>query len=202
MPTKRTTRGPRRAIIRPATTPAATEASPGTPKTRPVGSGPKCSTFWRYSVVRKTSPASIEKMVSAARLPHRTNGSASISIATNGAFARRSIQKNSASKIIPTSNAGRDPSVMPKARAKRPSVTDAAPGMSSRTFSRERPAGTTNSVNIRITRATGTLIRNAQRQLSTPTSIPPTSAPTVKPPESSEPFKPNTRARCLRQRRL
>jgi hypothetical protein len=43
-----------------------------------------------------------------------------------------------------------------------------------------------------MAKATGTLIRKAQRQLSTPTSIPPAIAPTVKPPESSDPFKPNT----------
>ena len=92
---------------------------------------------------------------------------------------------------------GRDRWVMPKTRAKRPSVTDAAPGTSSRTPSGERPAGTTTGVSTRIVRATGTLIRNAQRQLSTPTSIPPASAPNVKPAESSEPFRPNTRARCL-----
>ena len=38
-----------------------------------------------YSVVRKTSPASIEKMVNAARLPHPPDGALSIPIATKGA---------------------------------------------------------------------------------------------------------------------
>ena len=74
--------------------------------------------------------------------------------------------------------------------AKRPSVTDAAPGMSSRTPSGDRPAGTTKGVSARITSAKGTLIKKAQRQLSTPTSIPPASAPTVNPPDRRVPFRP------------
>ena len=44
--------------------------------------------------MRKTSAASIEKMVRAARFPHRTDDRFSISIATSGAAVRRSIWKN------------------------------------------------------------------------------------------------------------
>jgi hypothetical protein len=86
-----------------------------------------------------------------------------------------------------------DRSVIPK-MTKRAIVTDAAPGISSRTPSGERPAGITNGVSARIMKATGTLIKNAQRQLSAPTSIPPAIAPNVKPPESRAPLQPSARA--------
>ncbi len=189
---RRTGRAPRRAIIRPATTPAATEARPGTPKIRPA-----------VAAAAAAHPGGRASSGKRARLPSKrwsapqdcpreqTDGPASQS-RPMVRVARRSIQKNSARRITPASNAGRDRSMIPKTRAKSPSVTDAAPGTSSRTRSGERPAGTTKGVSARIMIAKGTLMRKAQRQLSMPTSVPPTRAPTVKPPESSVPFQPST----------
>ncbi len=138
------------------------------------------------------------------KLPHLTVGRRRMRTDASGCGLRASISQNAVSSStaaasVPTTNGSAKPcwpAVMsPKHRLSRPSVTVTAPGTSSRGRSSARPAGTTSGATARISSATGTLSRNAQRQLNSPVSSPPISAPAVNPPESSAPLRPSARAR-------
>jgi hypothetical protein len=53
-------------MTRPPTTPAATDARPGTPKTRPVASGERSRTSCRYSVSMKIIAGTMPQVISPA----------------------------------------------------------------------------------------------------------------------------------------
>jgi hypothetical protein len=79
--------------------------------------------------------------------------------------------------------------------ASRPPLTVAAPGRSSFTRPRDLVSLITVGVSSKMAAATGTLMKNAARQLSKLTRAPPTSAPTVNPPDSNAPLRPRTLSR-------
>jgi hypothetical protein len=85
--------------------------------------------------------------------------------------------------------------VRPKIRANRPRVTVTAPGTSSRCFMAGLLSARTAGAMRSTAAATGTLMKNAHRQLSRSVSSPPRMAPVVKPAAMSEPLSPRALSR-------
>lgn len=82
-----------------------------------------------------------------------------------------------------------------KTRARSPRVTVIAPGTSKRAFVAGLLSASTTGAISNTAIATGTLMKNAQRQLRRSVSRPPRIAPVVKPAAMREPFRPRALSR-------